>query len=239
MVATEPTMFDTSLETPPHAGGAVLHAGAKPQDAKIAMILLHGRGAGPEDVLSLADAYALEGVCYLAPTAGDMPIEKHSWYPHPFTSDFKQNEPLMESAFTVIESLLSQLAKLGLPPERCVLGGFSQGACLATHFAYRFPRRYGMIVGYSGGLIGNHKHVFQPHGDLEGTPVDLSSGEKDVRVPWARVEQTAKVLTAMNAQVELEQYPDLPHTICRAQVDKTRARLEALIAGVQTAVKKK
>ncbi|MFI4917769.1 MAG: alpha/beta hydrolase [Phycisphaerales bacterium JB060] len=227
------TPFDTSLETPPHAGGAVMHVGATPEDARIAMILLHGRGAGPRDVLSLADAYALEGVCYLAPAAGDLLSEKNSWYPQPFTMDFKNNEPMIESAFTVVESLLSQLAKLGLPPERCVLGGFSQGACLVTHFAYRYPRRYGMIVGYSGGLIGNNKQVFQPHGDLEGTPVDLSSGEKDFRVPWARVEQTAKVLRAMNAQVELEQYPDLPHTICRAQVDKTRGKLETLLASVK------
>ncbi|MEQ9097430.1 MAG: dienelactone hydrolase family protein [Phycisphaerales bacterium] len=233
MDATVHDAFDTSLETPPHAGGPVLHAGAPPEEAKIAMILLHGRGAGPEDVLSLADAYALEGVCYLAPAAGDLQIEKRSWYPHPFTMDFDKNEPFIESAFSVIESLLSHLAKRGLPPERCVLGGFSQGACLATHFAYRYPRRYGMIVGYSGGLIGNHKQVFQPHGDLEGTPVELSGGEKDVRVPWARVEQTARVLRAMHAQVEIESYPDLPHTICREQVQKTRERLQALLAGLR------
>lgn len=224
--------FDTSLETPPHAGGAVLHAGAAPQDATIAMIMLHGRGAGPEDVLALANAYRLDSVCYLAPTASDLPSEKHSWYPQPFTMDFDKNEPFIESAFSVIESLLSQLARLGLPPERCVLGGFSQGACLVTHFAYRYPRRYGMIIGYSGGLIGNHKHVFQPHGDLEGTPVDLSSGERDPRVTWPRVEQTARVLRAMNAEVALESYPDLPHTICREQVEKTRERLLNLIEHV-------
>lgn len=237
MDAREIDTFDTSLELPPHAGQRILHAGAEPEDASIAMILLHGRGSTPEDIISLADGYDLPGVCYLAPAAAGpaytLPGQEPggSWYPQPFTVDLEKNRDHFDSAHAVLESLLSHLSKLGLTPERCVLGGFSQGACLATNHAYQFPRRYGLIVGYSGGLPGKTKHVFHPHGDLEGTPVELSCGDRDIHIPWKRVEQTAEVLTAMNADVTLEQYPGLPHSVSRTQVDKTTERLQALLEG--------
>ncbi|UYV13781.1 MAG: dienelactone hydrolase family protein [Phycisphaera sp.] len=222
-VATE---FDTSQCPPPHGGQRILHAGAAVADAKIVMILLHGRGAGPHDIISVAEAYDLPGVCYLAPGAAD-----DSWYPQLFTSPLEANAAAVESAHALIEALLGLLAEEGFPPERCVLGGFSQGACLASDHAFRYPRRYGLIVGYSGGLIGGLDHAFEPQGDLEGTPVELSCGDADPFIPWPRVEQTAEVLTAMSAEVELEKYPGLPHSISRTQVDKTTVRLQALIDG--------
>jgi len=196
-------------------------------NAKIVMILLHGRGAGPLDIISLADAFDLPGICYLAPAAA-----KDSWYPQLFTSPLELNVAAVESAHTLIEALLTQLTELGFPPDRCVLGGFSQGACLATDHAFRYPRRYGLIVGYSGGLIGGPDHTFEPTGDLKMTPVELSCGDNDPFIPWPRVEQTAHVLVTMNAGVTLEQYPGLPHSISRTQVEKTKVRLRALIDGV-------
>lgn len=250
MDAREIDTFDTSLELPPHAGQRIVHAGAEPKDAAIAFILLHGRNATPEDIISLADGYDLPGVCYLAPAAKGnfyrpatpatdttpaMPAlgtPGGSWYPQPFMTDIVKNQDEIDSAHSVIESLLSQLSKLGLTPERCVLGGFSQGACLAADHAYHFPRRYGLIVAYSGGLPGKTTHVFKPDGDLEGTPIELSSGERDYHIPWKRVEETAQVFERMNAAVELEKYPGLPHSISRTQVDKTRERLQALIEAV-------
>lgn len=228
MDVRETTEFDTSHCPPPHGGQPILHAGAAIADAKIVMILLHGRGAGPLDIISLAEAYDLPGICYLAPAA-----DEDSWYPQLFTSPLEGNAESVDSAHALIEALLDLLNERGFPPQRCVLGGFSQGACLASDHAFRYPRRYGLITGYSGGLIGGLDHAFEPAGDLEGTPVELSCGDDDPFIPWPRVEQTAHVLAAMNADVTLEQYPGLPHSISRTQVEKTKVRLRALIDGVQ------
>lgn len=225
MQAPTTETFDTSFELPPHAGQPILQSGESLDNAKLAMVLLHGRGAGPEDVLTLADAYGLEGLAYIAPAAAD-----HSWYPYPFGSGEKSNAPSVESAHTVLESVLSTLARHGFPPERVVLGGFSQGACLALSHTTAYPRRYGRIVAYSGALIGNFKKGFVPHGDLEGTPIEISGGDHDPHVPWFQMQFAAQTLEAMGAEVELHQHAGLPHTVCRDQIAATRERLAAMIA---------
>ena len=218
--------FDTSHELPPHAGEPVVVSGAPIDRAALAVVLLHGRGTGPRDALTLADAFDLEGVCYVAPAAaGD------SWYPYPFSAGDKMNGAHVESAHTVLESVLSTLARAGFAPERLAIGGFSQGGCLAQTHAMTHPRRYGLVFAYSGALIGNFKKGFAPHGDLEGTTVEISGGDHDPHVPWYQMQFSAEALEGMGARVHLEQYPGLPHTICRDQVAATRDRLEGLMAG--------
>ena len=228
MPVIEAAEIDTSMEMPPHAGGRVVLAGAPLSEARIAMLLLHNRGSEPEDVLTLADAYALEGVCYVAPAA-----DGRSWYPSMYASGEKTNAQPLESASTVIESILSTLAKRGLPPERCALAGFSQGACVVLTHAMAHPRRYGLLVAYAGALPGNYGGAIQPYGSLEGTPVDLSVGKHDPHVAWMKVDQAARALRAMHAQVHEQQHEGLPHTLCRAQIDTTREHLRTLIASVK------
>jgi len=218
-------VFDTSHELAPHAGEPVRTAGAPLDNAALAVLLLHGRGAGPEDVLSLADAYGLPGVCYVAPAAANS-----TWYPQAFSAGDKMNGAHVESAHTVIESVFSTLARHGFAPERCAMGGFSQGACLTLTHAMAYPRRYGLLFAYTGALIGNFKKGFAPHGTLDGTPVEISGGDQDAHVPWYQMKFAGEVLEGMGAEVSLDQHPGLPHTICRDQIARTRERLQSLMA---------
>lgn len=212
--------FGSDGASSPHGGQRILHAGAVLHEARGVVILLHGRGASPEDIISLAPEFRVPELCYLAPAAAD-----NSWYPQSFLAGEAVNGPSVDSAHRVIEELLDQLAQHGFGSERCVVGGFSQGACLGLDHAYRFPRHYGLILAYTGGLIGEPNRVFEPSGDLQGTPIDLSAGDHDPHVPWARVQQSAHVLERMGASVDLVQYPGLPHTITRTQVERTREHL--------------
>lgn len=215
--------FGTQGASPPHGGGPIRHAGADLHEASGVVVLLHGRGASPHDILSLAPEFRAPHLCYLALAAAN-----NSWYPHSFLAGEPANGPSVASAHEVLEACLERLREHGFGPERCVLGGFSQGACLALDHAYKFPRRYGLILAYTGGLIGEPDARFEPQGDLQGTPVDLSAGDADPFVPWPRVERTARVLEAMGASVDLAQYPGLPHTISRTQVERTREHLVRL-----------
>ena len=153
----------------PHAGQPVLHLGPKPDAARLTAILVHGRGASADDILSLSREFQTTDVAYLAPEAAG-----HSWYPLSFLAPIPQNEPWLTSALGAIASLITSLSDQGVPADRVALVGFSQGACLSLEFAARNPRRYAAVVGLSGGLIG-------PPGTPRALP-RIARG--DAGVPW-------------------------------------------------------
>jgi phospholipase/carboxylesterase len=208
----------------PHGGGIVLTAGERERPSAAA-IFLHGRGASAEDILSLAPALAGPGLLALAPQASG-----HSWYPASFLSPIETNSLGIDSAHGVIESLIASLVGAGIATERIAIVGFSQGACLASDHAYRFPRRYGAIVAFTGGLIGPPETTFPPTGELLGTPVFLGSNDPDPHVPWTRVEKTAEALRAMGASVDLRRYPNRPHAVQPEAIAPVRALLAAMTA---------
>ena len=196
------------MSTDPHSGSTVLAAGRPLGEARAAMLLLHGRGADGHDILGLAGHLHHPDLAYLAPTATG-----RAWYPDRFTAAREANEPWLSSALARVGALVDRIAAAGIPPERQMLVGFSQGACLACDFVARQPRRYGALVALTGGLIGPPGTVFDHPGDLAGTPVHLGAGDPDPHVPWWRVEETAEALRRQGAEVDLHRFPDLGHTI--------------------------
>ena len=207
----------------PHAGQPVLHAGAAVEGARAAVVMLHGRGATAEDILSLRRPLAASGVAFLAPQAAS-----RTWYPYSFLAELERNEPHLSSALRRVESLVADLERQSLPAERTVLLGFSQGACLACEFAARNARRWGGVVAFTGGLIGPPGTPRDYPGDLTGTPVFLGAGDPDPHVPRQRVEETAQVLRRMGAEVELRIYPGLGHSINDEELERARRMIAAL-----------
>src|SRR5690606_25344030 len=126
--------------------------GAPLDQAHGAVVMIHGRGASAESILTLADEFAQPDLSYLAPQAAGS-----TWYPYSFLAPLDRNEPHLSSALRLVGRVLSEIEAAGISPERTVLLGFSQGACLASEFAARNPRRYGGVVALSGGLIGNEQ----------------------------------------------------------------------------------
>jgi len=160
--------------TDPHAGQPVLHHGMPIDRARLVVILVHGRGGSPEDMLGLAAELNVSDVAYLAPAAAG-----GTWYPQSFLAPIDQNEPGLSSALAVLERLVSTLAQQGVTDERVALLGFSQGACLALEFAARRARRYAAVVALSGGLIGPPGTPRPYGGTFESTPVFLGCSDID------------------------------------------------------------
>jgi phospholipase/carboxylesterase len=202
----------------PHAAGAVLQAGAALNAADLAMVLLHGRGGSAEDILELGSALHLQNVAYLAPQAAG-----HTWYPLSFLAPRNTNEPYLSSALAKVESVVQSLQEAGFGRERIVVGGFSQGACLATEFVASHPARYGGLVAFTGGLIGPPGSLqSSSNGELTGTPALLCSGDPDPHVPWTRVEESAAILSGMGATVTTKRYPGRPHTVTQEELELAR-----------------
>jgi phospholipase/carboxylesterase len=208
----------------PHQGQPILTAGESLEKAGAAMVMLHGRGASAEDILALASEFKQAGFAYLAPQAA-----QHSWYPNSFLAPIPSNEPGLSSGLAVITSILSQLVGAGITPERTILLGFSQGACLSMEYAARNARRYGGLVGLSGGLIGPDGTPRNYAGSLQGTPVFLGCSDVDPHIPRQRVELTAEVLEQLGGNVTTRLYPNMDHTVNRDEIRFVQEMMASLL----------
>jgi len=192
----------------PHAGQPVLTDGVALEEARAAVIMIHGRGAGPKNILDLVPAIEVEDVAYLAPAASE-----GTWYPLSFMSPIEQNEPGISSGIAVIHALIDEVLDADIPAERVVLLGFSQGACLTCTAAQRRPGRYGGVIVFSGGLIGPPGTTWRAEGSFRGTPVFFGCSDRDAHVPEARVRESSAVFQQMGAEVTTRIYPGMGHLV--------------------------
>jgi predicted esterase len=206
----------------PHEGQPVLQAGAPLEAAHAAMVLVHGRGASAADIMTIANELMHPRIAYLAPEASG-----HTWYPNPFTAPIESNEPYLSSALGVLESLLERIRE-HVPMERVILLGFSQGACLTLEFSARHARRYGGVIGFSGGLIGPEGTPRDHPGSFAGTPVFLGCSDVDPHIAKQRVLDTEAVLKKMGAAVTLRLYPNMGHTVTADEIHSAAQIVEAV-----------
>jgi predicted esterase len=206
----------------PHAGQPVLRHGPSIGDARLVAILVHGRGGSADEMLGLADSVGVTDVSYLAPQAAG-----NSWYPYSFLSPLPQNEPGLTSALRTLSRLITACGQQGIPPERVVLLGFSQGACLSLEYAARNARRYGAVIGLSGGVIGPPGTPRDYQGSLDGTPVFLGCSDIDPHIPVDRVHESAEVFRALGASMDERIYPRMGHVINDDELTVVRILLES------------
>jgi len=191
------------------------------------VVLVHGRGATAESILSLVPELDVPDLAYVAPQAPG-----NTWYPESFLAPMERNEPWLSKALRMVGDAVGELEGKGIAKERIALLGFSQGACLMLEFAARNATRYGALVGWSGGLIGPRGTPRAYPGGFEGTPAFLGCSDRDPHVPAWRVEETAEVLRGMEASVDLRLYPGLPHTVNEDELQTARALLQRMTATV-------
>ena len=198
----------------PHAASALRYHGKPLREASRALIMIHGRGATAESILSLADELPAADMVYVAPQAAG-----HTWYPLSFMAPMERNEPWLSSALATVGRTLSDVERAGIPAERTYILGFSQGACLASEFVARHARRYGGLFALSGGLIGPEGTPRDYAGSLDGTPVFFGCSDIDAHIPATRVEESARILEALGGAVDLRLYRGMGHTVNRDELD--------------------
>ena len=213
----------TGSDANPHEGQPIETAGAPPQAAEAAVVLLHGRGSTARSILALIDEFLHHGVMYLAPQAAH-----RTWYPRSGYAPFEDNEPWFSSALERVSSALETAADAGVPTERTLLLGFSQGGCLASEFVARTPRRYGGLVVLSGSLLGPETRR-DYDGSIEGTPVFLGCGTDDPYVAAERVHESANAFEQLGGDVSSRLYDGLGHAINDDEIRVINAFLEHLV----------
>jgi len=186
--------------------------------------MIHGRGATAESILTLVPAIDTPGFAYLAPQAAG-----NTWYPNSFLSPIPSNEPGITSGLAAIDELMTRIAAASIPPERTMLLGFSQGACLSLEYAARHARRYGGIAGLSGGLIGPDGTPRDYSGSFAQTPVFLGCSDIDFHIPADRVRESAAVFERMDAVVTMKLYPGMGHAVNDDEINAVRAMMQAVV----------
>lgn len=191
----------------------VVSAGVPAEQAKKAIIMLHGRGASASSIISLKDHLELDEYAIVAPQANE-----HSWYPYSFMAPVQNNQPALDSALEVIGELVDDLKQKGIAQENIYFLGFSQGACLTLEYTNRNAGRYGGIIAFTGGLIGEELVKENYKGDFNNTPVLITTGDPDPHVPVSRVNDSVEVLKGLNADVTLKIYKGRQHTISHEEI---------------------
>lgn len=183
-------------------------------EAKKAIILIHGRGATAESILSLSSHLNLTDYAILAPQANG-----NSWYPFGFMASDEGNKIALEHSLEAISAARQEILAAGIPDERIFFLGFSQGACLSLEFAARYAARFGGVVAFTGGLVGEKLQPEKYAGDFRGTPIFIGSSERDFHVPAKRIHESAELLRKMGAEVTVQLYDDPDHTIRAEEIN--------------------
>lgn len=204
----------------PHAGQPVLTAGPSPKDARLTLVLVHGRGGTAAGMLDLASLLEVEDVALVAPAAAGQ-----TWYPLSFLAPIPQNEPYLSSALRVLQGVVASIESTGVGADSIGWVGFSQGACLTLEFVARHARRYALVAGLSGGVIGPAGTPRNYTGSLDGTPVFLGCSDVDAHIPRERVHETTAVYRALGANVDERIYPGMGHLVNEDEIAAVRKLL--------------
>ena len=192
----------------------IIYAGNE-TDASRALIMIHGRGASAEDILSLSENLNIGNYLLAAPQATG-----NSWYPKSFLAPQKENEPWLSSALDLVNIAVRAIIARGIGAENIYFLGFSQGACLTSEYVARNAKRYGGIIAFTGGLIGDQINKTLYKGDFDNTPAFFGSSNPDMHVPVDRVDVSAEIFRQMGADVTEKIYPQMGHTINQDEINK-------------------
>ncbi|MFW6062851.1 MAG: alpha/beta hydrolase [Chloroflexota bacterium] len=207
-----------------HERQPVRTTGAALDNARAAMILVHGRGATADSILTLTQELDRPHFAYLAPQAA-----YNTWYPQSFLAPLEQNEPHLSSALATLDNLVQRVVDGGIPRRRLILLGFSQGACLASEYVARNAGRYGGLAALSGGLIGAPGTPRDYDGSLQGTPVFLGCSDVDPHIPKKRVDETEQVLSRLQGKVTKRIYRGMGHTVNHDEIEFVQSMMDELL----------
>lgn len=196
----------------------IITRGKKPEEAVAVLILIHGRGGSADDILSLAPYFPLHDFALLAPQATN-----HSWYPYSFMAPAASNEPWLTSALSLLNELVLELESKRISRENIYFLGFSQGACLTLEFVTRHAAKYGGVIAFTGGLIGEKINLQNYGGNFSGTPIFIGSSDPDPHVPVERVNETSAILEKMGARVSRKIYKGMGHTISQEEINEAKS----------------
>ena len=208
-----------------------VNPGAKPAAT---VIILHGLGADGTDFMSFADElklHAVGPVRYVFPRApqrkvtinGGMPMR--AWYDI-LNMDLvrREDEAGLRESFAQIHQLIDSEIAAGVPAQRIVLGGFSQGCAVTLGAGLRCRHKLAGLLGMSGYMPLADSFEAERSEANHGTPVFLAHGRNDAVINISRAVATRDQLQGLQLPLEWHDYP-MEHSVCIEEVRAIEAWL--------------
>ncbi len=208
-------------------------------DPKASIIVLHGLGADGNDFVPVAqqmDLSAVGPVRYVFPSAPVRPVtinngyEMRAWYDI-LGMDLvrREDEAGLRASQQEIEALITREVERGVPANRIVLMGFSQGCAMTLMTGLRHPERLAGLVCLSGYLPLADKTAAEVHPANADVPIFMAHGLQDPVVQLARGQDSRELLEGLSYKIEWHDYP-MPHSVCAEEIDDLAAWLQRVLA---------
>lgn len=198
------------------------------------LIVLHGLGADGHDFVPICkelDLRPLGAVRYVFPHAPERPVTinggyvMRAWYDILGTDLVRrEDEAGLRESLAQITALIDRERERGVPAERIVVMGFSQGCAMALMTALRYPERLAGAVGLSGYLPLAGTTAAERSAANADLPIFLAHGTQDPVVVPLRGTTSRDALQALGHQVEWHEYP-MPHSVCMEEIEDLNAWL--------------
>jgi phospholipase/carboxylesterase len=202
--------------------------------AQACVIWLHGLGADGYDFVPIAPELGLNlPVRFIFPHAAARPVtinggmRMRAWYDilglggkHP------QDEAGIRDSAARVQKLIEAQVAAGIPCERIVLAGFSQGGAIALHAGLRQPQALAGILALSTYLPLAEKLPAELSAAGRATPVLICHGSHDNVVPLFMGTGTRDILRQLDHEPEWREYP-MQHQVCGEEIADIAAWLRA------------
>lgn len=197
------------------------------EDPVATILIMHGLGADGRDFVPIAEQLDLSSVGpvrFLFPSAPHLPVTINGGYSMPAWYDImgvdlvsRQDEPGMRQSQAAMEAILANEKSRGIPANRLVVAGFSQGCAMALMAGLRHGERLAGIAGLSGYLPLAEKTAAEASAANKDVPIFLAHGTRDGVVALPRAEASRDTLAGLGYPVEWHAYP-MEHSVCPAEV---------------------
>jgi phospholipase/carboxylesterase len=145
-----------------------------------------------------------------------------------FDGRAQEDEAGFVASAAAVRDLIAREQGRGIPTERIVLAGFSQGGAVSLYMAPRYPARLAGVMALSTYLPLASRFAAEQGPANRGTPIFMAHGLADPVLPVAMGLQARDLLKAQGYDVEWHQYP-MPHSLCAAEIDDIRAYLHRVL----------
>jgi phospholipase/carboxylesterase len=203
------------------------------------VLLMHGLGADGNDFVPIAgelDLSAVGPVRFVFPNAPIMPVTINGGYQMPAWYDIlgpdlakREDEAGLRASLAAIEALLAREKARGIPAERIVIAGFSQGCAMALLTGLRHAERLAGIVALSGYLPLAATTAAERSAANAHTPIFMAHGQQDNVVVPQRAAASHDALRALGYSVDWHEYP-MAHSVCMEEIADLSQWLNKVLA---------